>query len=144
MINIHNNEEFWQSLHELEEDPYYYEHVGNESRTNVYIDDGDPNVDVEIVARERRQLKKVRELLGLSTGIKKKSRSNPKRSAIRLMVTWYRQFDLTYREIAKLLEMPYSTIRHDYPALKPQEKLKGDFTIELRDKFGRHIKANEI
>ena len=50
MVNIKNNKDFYDKLHELEDlDPDWFIHVGQESRLNTYIDDGDLNTALKEV-----------------------------------------------------------------------------------------------
>lgn len=54
------------------------------------------------------------------------------------------RFDLSNKEISQILNIPESTIRHDYQPLKPGEKIHPKFEVELRDRFGKHLSPNEI
>ena len=50
MVNIKNNKDFYDKLHELEDlDPDWFIHVGQESRLNTDIDVGDLNTAVKYV-----------------------------------------------------------------------------------------------
>lgn len=71
-------------------------------------------------------------------------RSAAKKDAIRLLVTYYKRFDLSNKEISQILNIPESTIRHDYQPLKPGEKIHPKFEVELRDRYGKHLSPNEI
>ena len=142
MVNIKNNKDFYDKLHELEDlDPDWFNHVGQESRLNTYIDDGDLNTAVKDVIKERNLLKEVRDKLQTDPQL---WRSAAKKDAIRLLVTYYKRFDLSNKEISQILNIPESTIRHDYRPLKPGEKIHPKFEVELRDRFGKHLSPNEI
>lgn len=142
MGSIHNDKEFYRYLHQLEDqDDLWYEHVGMESKPNVYVDDGDVNVPVKVVFNERQLLKKLRKTLNPNPQIYRKK---AKRDAIRLHTTFYSLFGLTNKEISILLQIPESTVRHDYRPLKPGEVLEGDFEVELHDKFGKHLRPEDL
>ena len=48
MVNIKNNKDFYDKLHELEDlDPDWFIHVGQESRLNNYIVDGGFNTSIK-------------------------------------------------------------------------------------------------
>ena len=145
MVRIHNNEEFWEELHNIEaSDPDFFKNVGQEDRLNHYIDDGNPEIDVHLISQERRQLERIREKLGLVSQRRRAFRSPAKRDSIRLVVTYYRKFGLNYHEIADEMNIPYSTLRHDYPELKKDEQLHNHFAVELQDKFGKHLSPDEL
>ncbi|WP_289461276.1 hypothetical protein, partial [Lactobacillus intestinalis] len=107
----------------------------------TYIDDGDLNTAVKDVIKERNLLKEVRDKLQTDPQL---WRSAAKKDAIRLLVTYYKRFDLSNKEISQILNIPESTIRHDYQPLKPGEKIHPKFEVELRDRFGKHLSPNEI
>lgn len=46
---------------------------------------------------------------------------------------------LSNRQIAKLLEFSDSTLRHDYPSLKPGEQIHPAYVLKLRDNFGKRL-----
>ena len=118
--------------------------MGQEDRLNHYIDDGNPEVDVHLISKERRQLERIREKLGLVSQRRRAFRSPAKRDSIRLVVTYYCKFGLNYHEIADEMNIPYSTLRHDYPELKKDEQLHNHFAVELQDKFGKHLSPDEL
>ena len=55
------------------------------------------------------------------------------------MVTFYQKFNLSNRQIAKLLDFSDSTLRHDYPPLKPREQIHPAYVLKLRDSFGKRL-----
>lgn len=138
MRNIRNISGFYDALNNetFKKDPLWYQHIGTESSPGVYIDDGSMKVSGKMIADERKALAKVRELLGIK---KKTYQQTPQRDAVRLMVTYYQKFNLNNRQIAKLLEFSDSTLRHDYPPLKPGEQIHPAYVLKLRDNFGKQL-----
>ena len=142
MVNIKNNKDFYDKLHELEDlDPDWFIHVGQESRFNNYIFFWGLKNGVKDINKERNLLKEVRDKLQTDPQL---WRSAAKKDAIRLLVTYYKRFDLSNKEISQILNIPESTIRHDYQPLKPGEKIHPKFEVELRDRYGKHLSPNEI
>lgn len=137
MKNIKNLKNFYLKLHKLEKmDNEWWFHVGSESSPGIYIDDGSPKINGTLVAKERRQLKVIREMLGIH---KRGYFSESQRDAVRLVVTYYKKFGLRNSEISQLLDLSESTLRHDYPALKDKEKLHPQIILKLRDQYGKEI-----
>lgn len=137
MKNLKKVNGFYEALHELyKTDPLWYQHVGDETSPGNYVDDGSLEVSGRLIFKERKQLDKIREMLGIT---KKTYRSLSQRDAVRLLVTYYRNFGLNNNQISGLLDFSESTLRHDYPPLKPDDKLHPAFVLKLRDRHGRVI-----
>ena len=129
-MRIKNNQRFYDLLHELEDkDPNWHDHVGTELHLDEYADDGDPYTEVGVIKFERNRLKKIRELVEPEYH---GWRTSSKRDGIRLFVTMYRQYRLSYAEISDLLGIPASTIRHDYHEAAVGEVLDGDYRLVIR------------
>lgn len=135
-MRVKNNQDFYRALHALEEDPKWFTHVGQESGLDQYIDDGDPQTDVKTVLEDRKRLKKVRKMLQVNP---QAWRTGSKRDTVRLVVTYYARFGLSYKDMSGILHIPVSTLRHGYPPFKENEVINSDLRVELRDKFGKHV-----
>ena len=135
-MRIKNNKDFYRKLHALEEDEEWYNNVGQESDLNVYMDDGNPEADVRTVIKDRKALKEIRKQLGVNP---QAWRTGSKREAVRLQVTYYKNFCLSTAEISEILDISASTLRHNYLPFKPGEKISNDVRVELRDEWGRHV-----
>lgn len=138
MKNIRDIPGFYDALNAeiFDDDPLWYQHVGIETSPGIYIDDGSMEVSGKMIADERKALAKVRELLGIK---KKTYQQAPQRDAVRLVVTYYRKFNLSSREISQILEFSDSTLRHDYPPLKSGETIHPAYVLKLRDSFGKRL-----
>lgn len=143
-MRIKNSKDFYLLLHELElEDPLWYQHVGAESKLNVYLDDGDLDTDQATIIANRKRLKRLREMIEVENSFRM-WRTPGRRAAMRLIVTYYHNFGLKTKEISQLLKIPASTIRHDYPPLKEGELLDPGYKLALHDKYGRRLDVREL
>lgn len=147
-MRIKNDQEFYDWLHELEDqDSNWFDNIGSELKLNQYVDDGNVQIDVAQIAKERRHLAKIRNRIGVNQSSTWGSNSD-NRNGVRIKVTIYRQYNLSYEEIAKILEIPASTIRHEYRELAPGEKIDVDLEALLhaqrpqahQQKFYEHSK----
>ena|SRR3712207_1455094 len=142
MVKIKNNTKFYDLLHELEDsDPNWFENVGEERNLNQYIDDGAYDIPVEKIYRQRDLLKQIRMIMDTQS---RSWKSNARRAGIRLYVTFYRQYGLSYEQISKIMDIPNSTLRHDYAELGFTELLKDDYRISLVDRYGNILSQKEI
>ena len=80
--------------------------------------------------------KEIRKQLGVNP---QAWRTGSKREAVRLQVTYYKNFGLSTAEISEILDISASTLRHNYLPFKPGEKISNDVRVELRDEWGRHV-----
>lgn len=142
-MRIKKNKEFYRLLQGLENyDPQWFVNVGKEIKPNVFVDDGNYKVPVEKIMLEREVLLKLRKIENPDLQYRI-WRTNERKEGIRLYVTFYRQFDLTYKQIAELLNIPYSTLRHDYPELRIDETISNDYK-PTTDVFGRELMGHEF
>ena len=135
-MRVKNSTEFFQKLHELEEDPLWWEHIGDEDALNHYMSTGSLDISHEDVKKERQLLRELRDNLGIS---EQAWTNSAQRDGLRLWVTMYRNYGLTYDQIAEVLNIPASTIRTNYRELKPFEMLTSDYAVYRRDHAGRII-----
>lgn len=137
MKNIRDIKNFYTELNKLDSlDCDWALHVGEESSPGIYIDDGSLAVSGKTISDTRQQLEKVRQMLGIKT---RNYRTKAQRDAVRLLVTYYRKFDLNNHQIAPLTNLSESTLRHDYPPLKEGESLHPAYVLKLRNQYGRTI-----
>lgn len=142
-MRIKKNKEFYRLLQGLENyDPQWFVNVGKEIKPNVFVDDGNYKVPVEKIMLEREVLFQLRKIENPDLQYRI-WRTNERKEGIRLYVTFYRQFDLTYKQIAELLNIPYSTLRHDYPELRIDETISKDYK-PTTDVFGRELMGHEF
>lgn len=128
MKNINDSTEFYDLLYQLEDlDQDWFLNVGTEAGLNHYIDDGNIYVGAKTVGKERQLLKKLRKCINVG---KRDWRNQEEVAAIRLSVTFYKNFGLSNREVSLILNVSESTLRHDYPALRPNEKITTKLKLE--------------
>lgn len=139
MLRVKDIGLFYRTIHELESlFPNWWEVVGIETE-NGFIDTSNVDDDPAKIFRSRELLMILRDQLGVAKA--RQWRGAQRKNAIRLKVTYYANFGLKPKEIATLLNIPASTIRHDYPPLKDGEMLEPSYELQVHDKFGRHLKA---
>lgn len=142
---IKNNSEFYKKLHELEAlDENWIDHLGAETVRNSgnYAGAGEFDDKLTNAENAKRTLQisaKLQEIRQTLPQEQHPWRTGAQRDAIRLKVTIYRNFGLSYPEISKILHEKPSTIRHSYKPFGKREKLKADYRLILRNDNGRHI-----
>lgn len=130
-------------LHELEADEEWFRMVGTERRLNHFedVDFDKYQTNQDCVDRNRTLLLGIR--AGLSENnspdepvpLRRAWRGHGQKERLRLLTTVYRNYGLRYREIAELLGINASTVRHDLRPFKDGEMIKSDFVINMpRDK----------
>lgn len=146
---IKNNDDFYDKLHAMEDfDPEWFLHIGTETVRNSNQYAGAGKFDKRFSAKQnakhtlklRSMLQDVRQALHQSEVEQQHPwRTGAQRDSIRLKVTIYRSFGLSYPEIGRIIGEKPSTIRHSYTPFKKGEKLKNDYRLILRDHNGRHV-----
>lgn len=137
MKNIKDIPNFMKELNKLEnKDENWFLHVGAESSPGNYIDDGSLEISGKQISQERKQLSKIRKMLGINT---RAYRTESQRDAVRLLVTYYRNFGLNNRQISPLTSLSESALRHNYPSLREGELLHPTYVLKLRNRYGRII-----